>query len=206
MKIRRVEFAGAMGRAGDPAPSDLPQVAISGRSNVGKSSLINRLLGRTRTPLARVSTTPGKTQQINFFHVDAEVAGHPFEFFLVDLPGYGYARVPATLHRTWRPLIEGYLGKAQNLRGVIQLIDIRHAPKADDRHMLEYLATLGLPTMIALTKTDKLVATKRQAREAEILADLGVDAEQVIAVSSRTGTGFEALTAGLEGLLEGGSA
>lgn len=203
MKVRSVEFAGAMGRAGDPLPSALPQIAISGRSNVGKSSLINRLLGRTRTALARVSATPGKTQQINFYRVRADFGEATEEFILTDLPGYGYARVPESVRRNWRPLIEGYLERAQNLRGVVQLIDFRHDPRPEDRRMLEYLANLELPTMIALTKVDKLAPSRRASREAELVRALDVDPEQVVAVSSRTGIGLEALESALHDLLRG---
>lgn len=156
LRIAEVEFAGAVAQPGGPRPGKLKQVAFSGRSNVGKSSLINRLLGRTRTHIARVSATPGKTQEINFYRVRGATDGGAVEFFLVDLPGYGYARVPLELRGRWRPLIERYLRETPELLGVVQLIDSRHGPTRDDLQMLEFLEATGLPTLIALTKTDKL--------------------------------------------------
>lgn len=202
MRIRSVEFAGAVARPGAPAPGDLPQIAFSGRSNVGKSSLINRLLGRTRTPIARVSASPGKTQEINFYRVDADLsAGRRTQFFLVDLPGYGYARAPEAVRRKWRPLIEGYLSSGRGVLGVVQLLDARHDPTADDRRMLEYLAGLELPTLVVLTKTDKLASSRREARVAQLTEALPLDDAQVLGFSSRTGEGREELLASLESLL-----
>ena len=101
----------------------------------------------------------------------------------------------------WQPLIEGYLREAKELRGVVQLIDIRHEPRADDRRMLAYLAELGLPTLIALTKVDKLAPSRRAGREAELVGELGADAQQVVAVSARTGAGYDMLAAGIDALL-----
>lgn len=203
MKIRALEFIGAMGRAGDPNPATLPQIAFSGRSNVGKSSLINRLLGRTRTPIARVSATPGKTQEVNFFRVVADLPGRAsVEFILTDLPGYGFARVPLAVKEAWQPLIESYLSTARDLRGVVQLIDMRHPPKPDDQRMLDFLADRGLPTMVALTKADKVPASRRRRREEELVEALGADADQVVAVSARTGDGCEDLWSGMGALLQ----
>lgn len=202
MRILDVEFAGAMGRAGDPPPGDLPQVAFAGRSNVGKSSLINRLLGRHRKVVARVSSTPGKTQEINFYRVRAELAsGRTLALFVVDLPGYGYARAPAAVKARWRPLIEGFLRGNERLLGVVQLVDIRHEPTADDRRMIAFLASLGLPTLLVLTKADKLKATARARREAEMAGELGVEAGQVIPFSAPTGAGRDELLDSLDGLL-----
>lgn len=191
-----------MGSPGDAIPGSDPQIAFSGRSNVGKSSLINRLLGRTRTPLARVSATPGKTQQINFYRVEADFPERERTVFtLTDLPGYGFARVPEAVRESWRPLIESYLGTARDVRGVVQLIDVRHAPRPDDRRMLDYLGTLALPTMITLTKLDKVPVSKRRQRELDIMQDLGVDPDQVIPVSAQTGDGCEDLWLALGSLL-----
>lgn len=201
MNIHTVEFAGAVARPGSPPPGELPQVAFSGRSNVGKSSLINRVLGRTRTPIARVSATPGKTQEINFYRIRAREAEENFEFFLVDLPGYGFAKAPESVRRKWRPLIESYLTGTPELRGVVQLIDARHGPSPDDHRMLEYLATSGLPALFALTKVDKLKPSQRERQLAEAVKALGVDADQVIPFSALTGEGREELLDSIRSLL-----
>src|SRR5690242_9835721 len=154
--IRRVAFLGGLASPGGWRPaSALPEVAFSGRSNVGKSSLLNTLV--RRKALARVSQTPGKTREINFFRVNDA-------FTLVDLPGYGYAQVSKSARAEWRPLIEVYLRHSEQLRGVVQLIDARHDPTALDRQMLEFLAELGAPTIVALTKVDKLRPSARAAR------------------------------------------
>jgi GTP-binding protein len=183
--IRDIEFLGGLAQAGGWRPSTaLPEVAFSGRSNVGKSSLLNTLV--RRKALARVSQTPGKTREINFFKVNGE-------FVLVDLPGYGYARVSKEARSTWRPLIEGYLKSSEPLRGVVQLIDARHEPSPEDRQMLDFLAELGVPTVVALTKTDKLRPRERTARTAEIARALGLDDAQVIPFSAVTGAGRDEL-------------
>jgi len=202
MIIRSVDFAGAVARPGGPPPGRLPQVAFSGRSNVGKSSLINRLLGRTRARVARVSATPGKTREINFFEVRATGRnGRELHFYLVDLPGYGYARVPLALRGRWKPLIESYLTRTRELSGVVQLIDVRHGPTAEDLQMVEFLAATSIPTLFVLTKVDKLRRNERRPRIASVIDRLGVDPEQVIAFSSETGEGRDELLASLEALL-----
>lgn len=202
VKILDVEFAGAMGSAGDPVPGDLPQIAFAGRSNVGKSSLINRLLGRHRQKIARVSGTPGKTREINFYNVRAEFApGSQCRFLVVDLPGYGYARAPQPVRARWRPLIEGFLEGNDRLGGVVQLVDMRHEPTRDDHQMIEFLASLGIPTLLVLTKSDKLRAMARARREVEMAVELGLDPDQVIPFSATTGEGRDALLESLGGLL-----
>ncbi len=206
MIIKAVEFAGAMGAPGGrQPPGALPQVAFSGRSNVGKSSLINTLLGRTRSKVARVSATPGKTREVNFYRVRAGAeSGTELEFHLVDLPGYGYAKVPARMQGAWRPLIEGYLKATKHLRGVVQLVDIRHGPTADDRQMLEFLSDLGVPALFALTKADKLTRSERGAQVHRIMEELGAEPEQVIPVSILTGEGRQELLDALEALIVDG--
>jgi GTP-binding protein len=203
VKIRTVEFVGAIAKAGGPAPQGLPEVAFSGRSNVGKSSLINQLLRRTRTPIARVSNTPGKTREINFFEVDAlpDRGGEPLEFFLVDLPGYGYARVPVALRAQWKPLIETYLGQSPDLRGVLQLLDVRHDPTEEDLQMLRFLAELGTPTLVVLTKVDKLKRSQREKKVRRLADRLELDMEQILPFSAVTGEGRDTLLTAIEGLL-----
>jgi GTP-binding protein len=187
--IRRLEFIGGQAAPEGWRPeSGLPEIAFSGRSNVGKSSLLNALVGRKA--LARVSATPGKTREINFFRVNDA-------FLLVDLPGYGYARVSKEARAAWRPLIERYLRESATLRGVVQLIDARHDPTPDDMQMLEFLAELGAPTIVALTKIDKLRARERAARVSDTVARLGVDEEQVIPFSSVTREGRDDLAAAI---------
>lgn len=196
MKIRTVEYAGTIAAPGGaaPEPRHLPQVAFSGRSNVGKSSLINVLLQRTRTKIARVSQTPGKTRALNFFDVNGE-------FFLVDLPGYGYARVPESMRDEWRRLMEWYLGESGMVAGVVHLVDARRPPTADDRQMVEYLAELELPTLVVLTKMDKLKRSQRAGALKAAQESLAVDREQLVPFSAKTGEGRDELLGALSGLL-----
>jgi GTP-binding protein len=169
---------------------------------VGKSSLINRFLGRTRTAIARVSATPGKTQEVNFFEVRAELSdGAEGRFYVVDLPGYGYARAPGALRKAWRPLMESYLSGTPELRGVVQLVDARHDPTSDDLQMAEFLSSIGCPTLFVLTKVDKLTATQRRTRIPRALEVLGIEPEQALPFSSQTGEGREELLASVEELL-----
>ena len=179
--IRQLEFIGGMAAPGGWRPDALlPEIAFAGRSNVGKSSLINSLLRRKK--FARVSNTPGRTREINFFRVNDQ-------FVLVDLPGYGYARISKERRADWRPLIEGYLRSSPQLRGIVQLLDVRHDPTNDDRQMLEFLAELEVPTIVVLTKTDKLPKSQVPLRTSEIAAQIGVDADQVIPYSVASGEG-----------------
>ena len=202
MKIRDVEFAGAIAGSNRQVPGDLVQIAFAGRSNVGKSSLINRLLGRTRTPVARVSATPGKTQEINFYRVNAELtSGRDAPFFLVDLPGYGYARAPDAVRARWGPLVERYLADSEKLRGVVQLVDMRHPPTPLDLQMFEYLGEIEVPVLVVLTKADKLKSSEAATREADLSKSLGLPSEQLIAFSAKTGAGRDALLDALDGLL-----
>lgn len=179
--IRNVEFIGGMAeKEGWRPESSLPEVAFAGRSNVGKSSLLNTLV--RRKSFARVSRTPGRTREINFFRINNE-------FVLVDLPGYGYARISKERKQEWRPMIESYLRRTSQLRGIVLLLDIRRDPSDDDRAMLDYLAELEVPTIVALTKTDKLSRNAAAARAREVSIALSLDSEQVIPFSSHSGEG-----------------
>jgi GTP-binding protein len=175
-------------------PGTLPQVAFSGRSNVGKSSLINVLLQRTRKKIAHVSAKPGKTQTLNFYTVN----GH---FFLVDLPGYGFARAPGPVREAWREMVEWYLSRKGELKGVVHLVDGRHAPSPLDLEMMEYLGELGLPALVVLTKMDRVGMSKRKKTVEDAAKALGLDPEQLLPFSSKTREGRELLLEALEELL-----
>ncbi len=194
MKVRTVEFAGSLFESGAPLPGDLPQVAFSGRSNVGKSSLINVLLRRTRKKLARVSSTPGKTRSLNFYLVNDL-------FFLVDLPGFGFAKVSSKVRHSWRELVEDYLIAEPKLRGVVHLVDARRDPTATDLEMVEFLAAKGLPTLVVLTKMDKLKRMAREKAVATAVEQLKIDEDQVLGFSSKTGDGREELLLALDDLI-----
>jgi GTP-binding protein len=192
--IRSLEFIGPMASAGGwRPPADLPEVAFAGRSNVGKSSLLNKLV--RRKAFARVSNTPGRTREINFFKVNDR-------FVLADLPGYGYARIAKERKAEWRPLIEGYLRTSTALRGVVQLLDVRHDPTEDDRQMLDFLAELETPTVVVLTKIDKLKPRAAQDRVKAIGEALRLDADQMIPFSAVTGAGRDELAEALVSLVE----
>jgi GTP-binding protein len=163
---------------------EYPEVAFAGRSNVGKSSLLNALV--RRKAFARVSKTPGRTREINFFAVNGL-------FVLADLPGYGYAKISKTRQAEWRPLIEGFLRKSPRMRGVVQLLDIRRDPSDDDKQMLDMLADLELPTLICVTKIDKLSKGAVAARVKELAGALALDPEQIIPFSAVTGEGRDEL-------------
>ncbi len=194
MKIRTVEYAGTIANVGGPSPGTLPQVAFSGRSNVGKSSLINTLLRRTRSKLAHVSAKPGKTQALNFYRVNDD-------FFLVDLPGYGYAKVPEAVRDGWSQLIEWYLADPGRVSGVVHLVDARHEPTAHDERMVTYLAELGLPALVVLTKIDKVKRGARRATIERAMKALGVEEGQLVPFSSKTGEGREVLLDALSELI-----
>jgi GTP-binding protein len=179
--IRNVEFIGGMAEKHGWRPdSSLPEIAFAGRSNVGKSSLLNTLV--RRKSFARVSRTPGRTREINFFRVNNA-------FVLVDLPGYGYARISKEQKAEWKPLIESYLRRTSQLRGIVLLLDIRREPSDDDRAMLDFLAEMEVPTIVALTKADKLSKKAAGERAAEIAGALSLDSEQVILFSAQSGSG-----------------
>ncbi len=181
---------------GQPPPSSLPQIGFAGRSNVGKSSLINRILGRTRRRIARVSASPGKTQALNFYEVNQA-------FYLVDFPGSGYAKAPRSVRAGWQRLVWEHMARSAELQGVVYLVDSRHPPTNGDLEFVARLAETARPTLIALTKVDKL---KARVREAGIVGPaarrLEVSEDQVVPCSARTGEGTDTLLAALAALVE----
>jgi len=188
-----VEFAGAIGQPGQAPPASLGQVAIAGRSNVGKSSLVNAVVGRKR--IARVSGTPGKTREINFYAIDDQ-------FFLVDLPGYGFARAPDAVREAWKRLVEDYLSDNDRLHGLVLLLDARRGVQAADRQLLDYLGENGIPVLVVLTKIDKLNRSGQARAISEVRKSLDLPSDQVLATSARTGQGVETLRESLLALFE----
>lgn len=191
--IRHLEFLGPMATADGWRPaSDLPEVAFAGRSNVGKSSLLNKLV--RRKAFARVSNTPGRTREINFFAVN-----HACTF--ADLPGYGYARISKGRRAEWKPLIEGFLRSSRQLRGIVQLLDLRHDPSPEDEQMFDLLADIGVPTIVVATKVDKVKPAQVAERLHALAVTLGIEADQMIPFSAVTGAGRDELAAAIVDLL-----
>lgn len=184
MKFDNGVFELAAGKAQQLPESTLPEIVFSGRSNVGKSSLINKLLNRKN--LARVSATPGKTATINFYRLE--------DARLVDLPGYGYAKVSGTEKKRWADLVEGYFQQERNFSLVVQLVDMRHPPTKDDMHMIEFLCDGGYPFLLVLTKSDKLNQTERKNRMAALQETFsGYEGLEMIPFSAVSGEGLERL-------------
>ena len=194
MKIKQAEFVGVFVDM-DQLPTDqLPEVAIVGRSNVGKSSLINRLANRKN--LAKSSSTPGKTRTINFYCFNRS-------WYLVDLPGYGFAKVSRSEKARWGKMIEKYLSGRKTLRGVILLVDIRHSPSVDDRTMKDWLEHHQIPFMVVATKADKLSRSARQKNLAMIRRELQLPMEQPpLGFSAVSGEGLEELLQALREITE----
>lgn len=160
----KVEFLKSVFQAGQYPPPDKPEVAFAGRSNVGKSSLLNVLVNRRK--LARTSSTPGRTQAINFFCVNDRL-------YLVDLPGYGYARVPLKVKKAWGDMVETYLRNRINLKAVVLILDIRRDPGPEETGLLEWLAHYGIACIPVLTKSDKVSRNQAQAGVKRIAGSLG---------------------------------
>lgn len=192
MKLEKAEFEAAFGTVAQIFPCTVPEAVFAGRSNVGKSSLINKLL--CRKSLARVSSQPGKTATINFYSCEGAR--------LVDLPGYGYAKVSRAEKERWGRLIDGYFSQDRDIRLVLMLVDSRHSPSSDDITMLDFLEQTGLPTVIVLTKIDKLNKSERAARLAAFPDELGCEPEMLIPFSSVTGEGADILREMLTEALE----
>mgnify|MGYP001386683063 CR=1 FL=1 len=181
-----VEFIGSFPNATVRLDPTRPEVVVLGRSNVGKSSLLNALFGRR---LARVSTTPGRTGHLNVYRLPT--------LYLLDLPGYGFARLSHGERTRHAALVEGVITRRRSLRGVLWLLDIRHPPSDEDRRYAELLGASGVPVLAALTKSDKLPFGQRAARQHAIAAELALPAEQVQLTSSRSGEGIADLGASI---------
>jgi GTP-binding protein len=195
VKVLSAEIvATAAGPEGFPA-EELPEVAFLGRSNVGKSSLLNRLAARKQ--LARTSRTPGKTRLLHFYQVKRPER----ELLLVDLPGYGYAKTSKSERALWRGLIEGYLEGRRTLRAAVLLQDLRRDPGEDEILLIEWLAERQIPALVAITKIDKLKPNQRTARLRALDGVLPVQADWVIPTSARTGAGIDDLWHRLDTLL-----
>lgn len=198
MKILSADFVTSVASIGQLPRDRRPEIAVAGRSNVGKSSLINCLL--RRRGLARVSRVPGRTQLLNFFLINQE-------FYLVDLPGYGYAKVPEAVKQAWGPLVESYLEAGRDLRVVVLLLDARRGVMEKDLQMKELLDNLSLDCLPVLTKVDKLRKTERPARFREVAAALGVaDPRRIIPFSAKSEEGREELLAAIAACAKGGDA
>lgn len=183
MRYDKAEFKAAYGTFGQLPESDLPEIAFAGRSNVGKSSLLNRLFQRKN--LARVSSVPGKTITINFYRVE--------DVNFVDLPGYGYAKVAKTEKERWAEMMEGYFNSERNIKLVVQLVDMRHTPTKDDIMMMEFLQSQGYEFIVVMTKADKLKKKKEYNERLEKSKQemSFVQPEKIIPFSSETGQGLE---------------
>ena len=192
MIIKSAEFVKSAVKPSQYPPAILPEVAFAGRSNVGKSSLINTLVNRKH--LVKTSRTPGRTQLINFFNIN-EV------FTFVDLPGYGYAKVPLSVKKTWGPMIETYLSARKTLKGVVLIMDIRRIPAQEELNFIEWLDQCGLPGILILTKMDKLSKTK-QAKQQHLIAEtLDVTKDDLILFSAKSRQGKDSVWKAIEKLV-----
>lgn len=193
LQSQPIEFVGSFPDPQVRFEPALPEIAFIGRSNVGKSSLLNALAGRPG--LARVSGSPGKTTLLNFYRLP--------ELYLVDLPGYGFARASKTDRAGYRRLVTGYLRDREKLAGIVWLLDIRHQPSREDREIQELLVESGRPVLAVFTKTDKLTRSALRLRERELAEALQLTPDQVQVTSSRSRTGIAELATSIVRLIGG---
>lgn len=193
MKITDVEFAASATGKKDYPAAGLPELMLIGRSNVGKSSLINKLVNRKK--LARTSSTPGKTQTVNFYRINKD-------FFFVDLPGFGYARVPRDVKKAWGPMIDRYIASGRNIAGALIVLDIRRTPGGAEKDLYNWLASLKIPLLTVLTKADKFSRSRRtqKAREVESL----LPGHTPVVFSAVSGLGKDVLMKHIQSMIEDG--
>lgn len=193
MIIKSAEFVLSATKPSNYPPPGLPEIAFSGRSNVGKSTLINTLVNRRH--LVKTSSTPGRTQLLNFFAVNDA-------FMFVDLPGYGYARVPEKVKKDWGQMIETYLSTRPTLKGAVLIIDIRRKPGADEQNFILWLHQQGIPTVLVLTKADKLSKTDQKKQILAAQKALSVLPEELICFSAKTRQGLDLVWKAISHCLE----
>ena len=189
MQVKRADFITSMKDYGDYATRGCPEVAFAGKSNVGKSSMINKLTNRGK--LARTSATPGKTRLINVFQINQEIN-------FIDLPGYGFAKVSKAEKESWGKMMQNYFATTEDLCHVFHLVDIRHEPTSEDREMNLFLRQAGIPFTVIATKADKISRGARMKHIAPICRALAVQPWQVIPFSSEDGSGREEILAKIE--------
>ncbi len=192
MNITSAEFVTSATKPSQYPPAKFPEIAFAGRSNVGKSSLINTLANRRR--LVKTGSTPGRTQLINFFDINNTVT-------FVDLPGYGYARVPAAVRRKWGPMIETYLSGRRTLKGVVVIMDIRRMPREEEFNLITWLEHYAIDRLFVLTKADKLSKTKQNKQRAAVAGSLMMDSSDLILFSAKSRKGREEVWRAIELLI-----
>ena len=193
MIIKSAEFVTSAVKPSQYPAEALPEFAFAGRSNVGKSSLINTLVNRKN--LVKTSSTPGRTQLINFFKINDILA-------FVDLPGYGYARVPAAVKKKWGPMIETYLSGRRTLKAVVVILDIRRTPRQEEQNLIDWLKHHSIASIPVLTKADKLSKTKQEKQRAAVADALAMDRSDLILFSAKSRLGKEDLWQAIEKLLD----
>ncbi len=189
MIIKSAQFITSAVKPDQYPPGDLPELAFAGRSNVGKSSLINTLVNRKK--LVKTSSTPGKTQLVNFFQINDEIS-------FVDLPGYGYAKVPRAVKKNWGPMIETYLSKRENLLAVLLLLDIRRTPGTEEHSFTAWLQQYGIRCIPVITKADKLSKNRQMQHRAQIAKALSLKSSDILLFSSKSRQGLDEVWQSIE--------
>ena len=192
MIIKSAEFVKSAVKPSQYTSAAFPEIAFSGRSNVGKSSLINTLVNRKH--LVKTSSTPGRTQLINFFIINKTIS-------FVDLPGFGYAKVPASVRKSWGPMIETYLSTRKTLKGVVLIMDIRRIPGMQELNFIEWFHYFNIPSILILTKIDKLSKIKQKNQHLAIAKALSVNEEELILFSAKTRMGKGGVWKAIERLI-----